>query len=287
MDNQQKKDIFLDITKKYFPENYVLLSGYDEAAINTLTEGDSLQDYFLYYPTIIHEAFHVYKHTINPFSDTFRVYRLDDTLNISMKYFTTFPSKKLNDFVKTELRTKIFRYETYIDSKDPDLVTQQDGFFGLLEEYTAYYQSLKAFTSSFYFLRDTFGWNRSLVWIKYLNEKGSEIYAINEFKLFFSWYLQYAKLKNPRIFKELISDKNIKLLFSKIETNSQIIINTFLENRDEIIRNIQPYTEIRNGFIQLTGVDHGYGIDEHIKNLRLTDSLLKEPGNNILEKLRQ
>ncbi len=120
-----------------------------------------------------------------------------------------------------------------------------------------------------------------------LNIEGSEIYSINEFKLFFSWYLQYSKKNRLDIYKKITTDKNIKSLYTKIETDSQKLITAFLKHRIEILTKIQPLTEMNNGFIQLKGTNNGYGIDEHIKKLQLTDKLLKDPKNKILDQLRE
>lgn len=282
-----KKDILLTITKKYLPDNFAVLKNYDEATINMLAEGDSLQNYIFYYPTVVHEGFHVFGHTINSYSDTLRHYRIDDTTTIAIKKFSSFPSKLLNGFVPLSLQKQIFRYDTYINSLDSNNGTQQNGFLGLLEEYTAYYQSLKAYTTTYYFLKDTFGWTKPQIWIDYLNIEGSEIYSINEFKLFFSWYLQYSKKIRPDIYNKITTDKNIKSLYTKIEIGSQQLITDFLKHRIEILTKIKPETEMNDGFIKLKGTDNGFGIDEHIKKLELTDKLLKDPKNKILDQLRE
>ncbi|MEO6454723.1 MAG: hypothetical protein ABIN97_11645 [Ginsengibacter sp.] len=289
LDNQPtKKDVLLSITKKYLPENYIVLKNYDEATINMLAEGDSLQDFILDYPVVVHEAFHLYEHSINNPINILQHFRVNDSLTISIKKFNSFPSRFLIVSVPKKVSEKISRYNTYINSPDTNYDTQQNGFFGLLEEYDAYYQSLKAYTFSFYFLRDTFSWSNPIVWINYLNKAGSEVYAVNEFKLFFSWYLQYSKLKRQDIFKKITTDKNVKILFKYIEKKSQELINDFLKNRAEILKNIKPFTEFDNdGFIKLKGQNTGYGINEHMQNLKFTDSLLKETRNKILNFLRE
>ena len=269
------------------PDNYAVLENYDEATINLLAKGDSLQNFIFDYPTVIHEGFHVFENTINSHSDTLRYYRLDDTTTIAIKEFSSFPSKKLNGFVPLDIQKCFFKYEFYINSQNPNIATQQSGFLGLLDEYAAYFQSLKAYTSTYYFLKDTFGWTKPKIWIDYLYLDGSQIYSINEFKLFISWYLQYSKVYRPDIYKRVTTDKNIKSLYSKIETGSQKLIAGFLNNRSEILTKIQPFTEMNEGFIFLKGANIGYEIDEHIKELQLTDKLLKDPKNKILNQLRE
>lgn len=267
------------------PDNYIVLKNYDETTINFLVEGDSLENFIFEFPTIIHEGFHVFEHSINSYSDTIRHYRLDDTTTIGVRKFTSFPSKKLNGFVPTSIQKKVFRYDTYINSEDTLHDTQQNGFLGLLEEYSAYFQSIKAYNTTYYFLRDTFGWTKPQIWIDYLNKSGSEIYSINEFKLFFSWYLQYSKLNRPDIYKKIISDAGIKRLYTKIDINSRPLINTFLSNRKLILTNLKPYTVMENGSIKIKGTGIGYEIDDHIKMNNMTQQLLNDPKNRILKVL--
>ena len=281
-----KKEVLLSIAQKYLPDNVVVLKKYDEATVNFLARGDSLEEYICDFSTVIHEGFHKFEDGINFYDDTLRHYRLDDSTTIAIRKFKSFPSRKLNDFVPTAIQKEIFRYSTYINSADSNDDTQQNGFLGLLEEYAAYYQSLKAYTSTYYFLKDTFGWTKPQVWINYLNN-GSEIYAINEFKLFFSWYLQYSKSKSPDIYKKIVSDSNIKRLYTKIDFNSKQLINTFLVNRDNIIANIKSRTEYQGGIIKLVGTEVGYNIDEHVKTLRKTEVLLKESNQKILKQLKE
>jgi hypothetical protein len=284
-DTANKKDVLLSVTKKYLPDNYVVLRNYDEATINFLAKGDSLQDYIFEFPTIIHEGFHVFEHSINYFSDTVRHFRLDDTTTVGVHKFSSFPARQLNDFVPTSVQKKMFRYDTYINSEDTLNGTQQDGFLGLLEEYSAYYQSLKAYVATYYFLKDTFNWTKAQIWIDYLNN-GSEIYSINEFKLFFSWYLQYAKLKRPDIYKKIVSNMNIKKLYAIIDSNSRLLINIFLTNRKLILTNLRPYTVMESGSIKVIGTNIGYDIDEPIKMLNMTQQLLNDPKNRVLSVLQ-
>ena len=80
-----KKEQLLAITKKYLPDNYDVLAKYHFTTINFMAHGDSLKDYFVNYPTIIHEGFHTYELSLNASpDDPFRHYRLNDTLTVSI-----------------------------------------------------------------------------------------------------------------------------------------------------------------------------------------------------------
>jgi hypothetical protein len=287
---QSKKDIFLDITKKYLPDNYEVLKNYDEASVDFIAVGDSLQDYFWKYPTVIHEAFHVFGWTLNsntPTDPYFR-YRINDSLTITTWKFNSIPARQIDAFVPKRDKTKLFAYDTYINSSDTSHVTQQFGFIGLLEEFVASYQSLKAYNALYYFLEHTYDWNKPMVWIKYLSHGGSDIYATNQFRLFISWYLQYCKKYKPEVFHQIANDSGIKRLYTFIEKQSASLIKSFLNNRNIVLEQIKPLTVRDDIYISLkTDLSAGYGIDDHIINLAITDSMLREPQHNILNVLRQ
>ncbi len=90
------------------------------------------------------------------------------------------------------------------------------------------------------------------------------------------------------MYKRITGDKNIKSLYTHIETISQELIETFLINRAEILNRLKPFTIREDIYIKLkSDLSFGYGIDDHIKNLECTDSLLRKPEHRILNELRQ
>ena len=287
---QSKKDVFLDITKKYLPDTYEVLENYDEATVAIVAVGDSLQNYFWKYPTVIHEAFHVFGWALNgdnPADPYFR-YRMNDTLTINVRKFNSIASRQIDAFVPKRDKTMLFAYNTYINTPDTNLVTQQFDFMGLLEEFTASFQSLKAYNALYYFLEHTYDGNTPMVWIKYLSNGGSDIYITNQFRLFISWYLQYCKNYKPELFETIASDPDIKRLYKFIETQSDSLIKSCLNNRNRVLEQINPLTVRDDIYIRLkTNLSAGYGIDDHMKDLAITDSLLRRPEHNILNVLRQ
>src|SRR5258705_6333106 len=153
-----KKQQLLLLSKKYFPENYIVLKEYDEATINEQANGDSLNEFIADVPTIVHEGYHHYQGLHSSYFDASVLYRVNDTLSFSVKNFKTFPAREINSIVPAATRKKIFRYDTYISAKDKYLVTQQFGILGLLEECIAYYHSFSTGVSLFNYYKDTYGW---------------------------------------------------------------------------------------------------------------------------------
>src|SRR5689334_15202700 len=200
-----KKEQLLQLSKKYFPENYVVLKEYDESTINTMAHGNSLNEYLADVPTVVHEGYHSYLGEHMSYYDSLVVFRINDTLSFFVRNLKTFPSIQLNNIVPDSTRKRIFRYDTYVNSKDKYLVTQQFGILGLLEEMAAYYQSYHTSIALFKYHSDHFGWKDPKAWMEYLGRIGSYRYSIIEFELFISWYLQYARSKYPALYKEILA----------------------------------------------------------------------------------
>lgn len=278
-----KKENFIIISKKYFPDNYILLKDYPETFVNFLAKGDSLSDYVFGLCTIVHEAFHLYGTNHNSSSDTVRWYRIDDTLNIPVKRFNSFPCIELNNISSLADRQKTFRYNTYINNRDQNNGTQHYGFLGLLEEYVAYYEDFKTYNAIFPFLRDNFGWKNPEIWRKYLCENGSVKYSLSEFKLYISWYLQYSKSKHPDTYKRIIKDKNIRKIFNFIDKEYGKLTEEYEINRKNILKELEGSIKIQNGFLLVIKSGNSNGLhDFETKNLI---TILAKPEHKILMEL--
>jgi hypothetical protein len=280
-----KKEQLLRLSKKYFPENYEVLKEYDEDHINDQADGDSLHEFITDVSTIIHEGYHYYQGFHSSYFDVSVFYRVNDTLSFSVKNFTTFPSREINTIVPAATRKKIFRYETYIGSKDKALVTQQFGILGLLEECIAYYISFSTEVSLFNYYKDTYGWKSPNAWMTYLGDMASYRYAIPEFKLFISWYLQVAKKDHIKTYRDIISNDKLKKLFVFLDRENTRLTLLYDQHRSEIIKQFGGRMQIRDNFIYSTDTHTGKGLYDH----ELTEmcDLLKKPEHRILEELKK
>jgi hypothetical protein len=278
-----KKETLLSISKEYFPDNYILLKEYPETFFDFLLKGDSVSEYIFGLTTVVHEAFHVYESAHNT-PDTVRQYRINDTLTISIKKFNSFPCIELNKIAPLQDRQKVFRYNTYINNKDFNHDTQQHGFLGLLGENVAYYQEYKSYNALFKFLRDRYGWTDAELWRRYLSEIGSVRYSLLEFKLFISWYLQQAKTAHPDTYKRIVSDKNIKNLYSLLEDESNRLAKEYDNNRIEIIKQLGQKAKIYQG--NFTVIKSGISTAMHDMEMQSMTSLLSKPEHKILVSLR-
>jgi hypothetical protein len=279
-----KKEQLLLLSKKYFPENYTVLKEYDEGFINDLAHGDSAREFISDVSTIVHEGYHQYLGNHSSYFDSVMRYRINDTLSFSVRNFKTFPSKEINSIVSPAVQKKIFRYETYVNAKDKYHVTQQFGILGLLEECVAYYQSFATEIELFGYFRDTYGWKQPEQWMTYLANAASYRFAITEFELFISWYLQCAKAKHPTVYHGIVSNKELKRLFVFIEKENKRLTSVYNQNRTLIIKQCNGILEVKDNFIYNNRTHFGKGLyDNEVKEM---DDLLQKPEHRILDELR-
>lgn len=278
-----KKEQLLQLSKKYFPENYVLIKEYDEASINDLAKADSPGEYISNVSTVVHEAYHDYLGRHSSYYDSAMHYRINDTLSFDVRNFKTFPSVEINNIVPAAVRKRVFRYDTYIDTKEKFHVTQQFGILGLLEEAVAYYHSFNTEILLFHFYKDKYGWKKPDKWMSYLGGMASFRFAITEFELFMSWYLQYAKSKHPSAYRDIITSKGLKKLVTFLHNENRRLSLQYDKNRQEILEQFKGTLEIHESSIFNTKTNTGSGLfDEEVKEMNL---LLSKPEHNLYKDL--
>jgi hypothetical protein len=277
--HNDKKEKLLSITARYFPGNYTIIENCSSNDVGFFAKSDSFENYFFDFTDVIHEGYHIYSRRL--VSEDFFKYRLNDKLTIGTKRFESFPAITISDMVPMKFQTG--RLHPYIFGKNGG--TQGNGFLGILEEYVAYFQGLKTYTGSFYFLRDSFQFSTPAIWFDYLN-KVSYVPAVNEFKLFISWYLQYAKQHDDALFQRIVQDKGIKQLFTHVEDESQRLIDEYLLHRLFIIKTIKPFIEKAVGEQRAKYEKILAGSNNILLELFYIDNLLKQKEHQILDLLR-
>ncbi|HSU28863.1 MAG TPA: hypothetical protein VLJ68_10805 [Chitinophagaceae bacterium] len=285
-----KKEQILQLSKKYFPENYKVLEAYDEKSINSMADGQTVKEYVYSISTVVHEGFHTYQNTFTSYYDTLIRYRINDTLWYGARNFKTFPSKEINKIVPLGTRKKIFRYDTYVNSKEKIHVTQQYGALGLLEEMVAYYHSFATELALFNYFRDQYGWSDAEPWIKYLGAIGGFRYSLIEFELFISWYLQVAQSDHPAIYKSIVADPWFKATFRFLH-NANIRFTTQYDiNRKIILEKLGDKVMIMSdAIIPTAALKPGYsgysGAGLFDTDLKTMQDMLQQPEHKILDQL--
>jgi hypothetical protein len=280
-----KKQQLLQLSQKYFPENYKVLKEYDEASINEQAHGDSLKEFIHDISTIVHEGYHHYQGLHSSYYDESSLFRINDTMSFAVTNFKTFPAREINKIVPAATRKKIFRYDTYINTKEKYQVTQQFGILGLLEECTAYYHSFSTEISLFNYYKDKYGWNNPDAWITYLGSMASYRYSIPEFELFISWYMQCAKKEHVKTYRDIISNAGLKKLFVFLDAENTRLSSLYDQHRSLMLKQFGDKLQVRDNFIYNTATHLGKGLyDNEVAEML---SLLKKPEHKILDELRK
>ncbi len=248
-----------------------------------MAHGNSLNEYVSDVPTVVHEGYHSYTSGHSSYYDSLVIFRINDTLSFSVKNIKTFPSIQINNIVPDSTRKRIFRYDTYINSKDKYLVTQQFGILGLLEEMAAYYQSYHTAVALFKYHNDHYGWKKPDPWLQYIGRMESYRYSITEFELFISWYLQYAKLKYPSTYKDIIGNKGLKKMVTFIHNEKARLASLYDHNRQELLQHFSKQLVIDETYIYNKATNSGTGLyDKEVKEM---EDLLSKQEHKIYKEL--
>jgi hypothetical protein len=183
--------------------------------------------------TVVHESCHQLNHLIATDNrDPYRQhqgYFITKGIDIVAEQGPVFNSTKLNNFVPKDLQTKIFRYKTYIGTPQKSLVSQEGGIYGLVDEFTAYYQGTKACFElyDFYYKYRCKGYQKPAEWANYIQQVASSYFAWYEFRLFIAWYLEYAKKNYREVYESSMDNTPLRLAFTLIDNQFGSLVADF------------------------------------------------------------
>ena len=108
------------------------------------------------------------------------------------------------------------RFETYVTSADPYLVTQQYGVFGLLNEFAAYHAgSRTALDVARDLARRPTGQARE--WVIHLSDADSTLLAWAEFRGYILAWLAFARWRHPQVYKELLGSPALRAAWNDLD----------------------------------------------------------------------
>ena len=206
-----------------------------EKFLNSEDTAGLLEDFGI----VIHESCHHLNHLISMNNrESYpqnQGYFITKGVDIVSEQGPVFNSIKLNDFVPDSLKTQILRYKTYIGIPQEYLGSQVDGIYGLVDELCAYYQGTKACFElyDFYFRYRCNGYKNAVEWAGYVQHIAGSYFAWYEFRLFISWYLEYAKQYNRDVYESCMKNTRLRLAYTLIDNQyGQLIrdFNTMLED---------------------------------------------------------
>jgi len=281
-DAESNNEYVFAVLKKYLPRYADYLRGEDQRSL--LKHMDRLQA-MLEIPTLFHETTHGLTRVGS--SGGKADYPLTPSERIAMKAGKSFPARDIDSAVTEEVR-KLFRYSTYIAPSRETQGTQVNGFYGLLDEYNAYNWTLRMIVALYPAFKGEFGMGHPEIYVEYLGDFASELYGVDDFKIFIAWYLKKAQKDDPKLYARIIKDPKIKEMFVKIEDENRRNLDEFDRIRSEIQASFGPRIEFKDGNVMTTGSGNSIFArslqDAERANVR---SILDKEDNAILRKLRE
>ncbi len=132
---------------------------------------------------------------------------------IPVRHTQVFQTKKMASSIPKELRT--FRYNTYVAKPIPNLASNVQGIYGLLNEFMAYRMSMNNTVCLYpYYEEKNADWDEWRVYINFC-ENGRLAYA--EFKYYILHYLSYAKQHYPQVYRGIVANKPFCRAYREIE----------------------------------------------------------------------
>jgi len=190
--------------------------------------------------TVVHESCHVYqskkpmilcakKDLPYSFENKYKVYYIDQSQEYMVQETSTFPSRKIAEQIPENLRS--FRYNTYINTRQRALGTQQSGVYGLMDEWAAYFNGFKTTVlnfSEYQRLGQLDGFK------SYLGDAGSVRIAYPEFKYYILTYLVYAQQNDPKIYQAIVANEDFKKAYRAIDKAYEAVIMDYEKTLDKI-----------------------------------------------------
>ena len=169
--------------------------------------------------TVVHEEFHDY--SVVGLDDE-RMY-MGKNKSIIVPYTPIFRSKEMTRSVPVRCRTS--RFSTYISQPIPNLASNVQGAYGMLNEFLAYRWGLNNNLAMFSYY-DRFPDNMT-TWGRFVADGVSNRLAYAEFKYYILHYLYYAKRHHPRVYRQIMANEKFRKAYAKGERDFAKSIRNF------------------------------------------------------------
>lgn len=194
--------------------------------------------------TVVHEGCHMYQ-SQKPnvllaergqldFKVDYSVYFISRTEEYLVKHTSTFPSIRMASEIPEPLQS--FRYATYIKTNQSILGTQQSGVYGLMDEWSAYYNGFKTTVLNFPEYASASAENEMDPYFNFLSDAGSIRMAYPEFKYYILHYLEYAGRNEKAVYDQVMANEDFKLAFQAIDKAFSKVMALFESRKMEIMK---------------------------------------------------
>lgn len=230
----------------------------------------------------VHEEFHELSYMNMPYNSE-NIY-IGNGKSIQVPITRVFRSSKAASTMPADLRTQ--RWSLYVGNPEPDMASDVQGVYGLLNEFTAYYWGMHAQLALFPYFQS--GNATPDQWRSFVNQCANDRLAYAEFKYYMLKYMLYAKQHSRSVYNEILSNQKFLKAYQTIEKSFASQIRIF-EKRLKDISNVLKkkgyrawvdgnyfYISSGSGYIGLSLFQNEYD--------RLCTELKKAKYQNILQK---
>ncbi len=235
---------------------------------SSLDRGDDFLYWYFPFDTItsgidmaVHEEAHGYFWDKAPSYNSL-AYLMPDGSDQVVYYTNVFSSNEIADLIPQELRT--LRYDTYIGDYDPNLSSQANGPYGLLNELNAYYWGTRASVSLYhYYLTQPVS---EEMWFEFSNNCSSSYFAYAEFRYYILTYMLYARDNHPDVYNGIIGNEAFREAFTTLDNEYPVLIDEMFARFDDACAYLSSkgYTaEVSNGGFWINYSGYSIFLDEY------------------------
>ncbi len=243
----------LKLLKKYDSDGAYIMNTQIKNGADILSWFQEGSTIFSSIDTAVHEETHGYSYLME--KDGKAAYFIGNKKTIYVPYTTVYRSREMAATIPSRLQT--FRYSTYVGDPDPNMASDVDGIYGLLNEFMAYRAGMNTTLELYDYLTDqNADWD---MWAIFINQSENDMQAYAEFKYYILHYLYYAKKNYPDIYKGIINNRQFCKAYKKLESSYAKLIRQYQKDLKKLqtwYANKGYTLTIRNSTISLTNTSH-------------------------------
>ena len=184
-----------------------------------------------------------------------------------------FPSCKMKKMIPKKLQT--FRFETYVEDDDEAMGTQQDGIYGLFDEWHAYYQDMKTSVALWSYYRAKSRLSAAQCG-EFFSSIDGTLYAHGEFKLYVATALRYARTKEPAFYATLLANRAFARAVRELDAEFGALIAAYFAAKPGIMAEMKNKgVEVRDEGEYIYCGDNGTGTN--LATWKLLETALARP----------
>ena len=161
------------------------------------------------------------------FRDNFSAFYVDKDEIYLVKHTKVFNSNEMIKDIPKELQT--FRFDPYLTPRDNDLGSQAQGFYGLMDEWNAYYHGTRTAFELFSYYTEKANEDPQ-VYLEHISDLAGTYFAYYEFKYYMLTYMLYAQEHYPEIYQGIMDNEPLRKAYLSIDQKFSNLINQF-QNR--------------------------------------------------------